>query len=80
VVALTGVAIAAGSLVALFISETGRLFGFSEDGYGTPIIIAIASEIAALVFLIPVVAHRLRQAAVARPVQRRPGEVWPHRA
>ena len=31
--ALGAVAIAVGSLIALFIAETSILFGFSEDGY-----------------------------------------------
>ncbi|MGZ6669732.1 MAG: hypothetical protein ACXVH3_34215, partial [Solirubrobacteraceae bacterium] len=44
VLALAGVAIAVGSLVALFISETGTLFGFSEGGYRSVIVIAIAVE------------------------------------
>src|SRR5437588_2988909 len=38
--ALVGVGIAVGSLVALFVSETGSLFGFSEHGHQAPIVIA----------------------------------------
>ena len=39
------------SLVALFISESSGLFGFVESGYRTPIELAIAAEVAAIVFL-----------------------------
>jgi len=37
--AAAAVAIAAGSLIALFISENGKLFGFSESGYRAAIVI-----------------------------------------
>ncbi len=47
--ALGAVAIAVGSLIALFIAETSLLFGFSEDGYDTPVVIAIVSEVATVV-------------------------------
>lgn len=69
VLALAGVAIALGSLVALFISETGMLFGFSENGYDTPIVIAIAVEVVATVLLTPVAAISFRR-AVTQPGQR----------
>jgi hypothetical protein len=61
-----GLAIAAGSLVALFISENGRLFGFSETGYGTAIIIAIVAEALAVMLLAPVAALSLKRAASGR--------------
>jgi hypothetical protein len=64
--ALAAVAIAAGSLVALFISESASLFGFSEAGYRTPIVIAIITEAATIVLLGPVAA-----ASLARSVWRR---------
>jgi hypothetical protein len=67
--ALAGVAIAVGSLVALFISETGTLFGFSEGGYRTVIDIAIAVEALATVLLTPLAAVSIRR-ALARPAQR----------
>src|SRR6201999_1579915 len=54
ILALAGVAIAVGSLVALFISETGTLFGFSEGGYDAPIVIAIVTEAIAALLLTPV--------------------------
>lgn len=69
VLALAGVAIALGSLLALFISETGTLFGFSEDGYRAAIVIAIAIEAVATVLLGPVAAICFRR-AVARPARR----------
>ena len=61
--ATAGVAIAVGSLAALFISETGSLFGFSETGYRTAIVLAIASEAATILLLTPVAAISLRRAA-----------------
>ena len=70
ILALAGVAIAVGSLVALFISETGTLFGFSEGGYRTVIDIAIAVEALATVSLTPVAAVSIRRALARKP--RRP--------
>jgi hypothetical protein len=49
--ALAGIGIAVLSLAALFISESSSLFGFTENGYRTTIVVAIASEVAAAVFL-----------------------------
>jgi hypothetical protein len=57
------VAIAAGSLVALFVSENGTLFGFSEAGYSTAIVLAIIAEALAIVLLAPVAAVTLKRAA-----------------
>jgi hypothetical protein len=70
ILALAGVAIAVGSLVALFISEVGTLFGFSEGGYRTVIDIAIAVEALAAVLLTPVAAVSIRRAFARKP--RRP--------
>ncbi len=67
VLAIAGTAIAAGALIALFVSETGSLFGFTEFGYGTPVVIAIVSEVATLVLLTPVAAISIaRMGAPAR--------------
>jgi multisubunit Na+/H+ antiporter MnhG subunit len=65
---LTGaaVAIAAGSLVALFVSENGTLFGFSETGYSTAIVLAIIAEALAIVLLAPVAAVTLKRAAAGQ--------------
>jgi hypothetical protein len=52
--ATAGVLIAVGSLAGLFISESGSLFGFSESGYRTPIVIAIVTEALTILFLLPV--------------------------
>ncbi len=49
--ALGGIALAALSLAGLFVSETAGLFGFVEHGYRTTIVVAIAVECAAVVFL-----------------------------
>jgi hypothetical protein len=50
--AVGGIALAVGSLAGLFISESSTLFGFAEDGYRTPIVLAIVAEVAAAVFLV----------------------------
>jgi hypothetical protein len=49
--AVTGFGIASISLVALLVSEQTKLFGFMESNYRPAIIVAIASEAAAAVFL-----------------------------
>jgi hypothetical protein len=67
VLALAGVGIAVGSLIALFITETGTLFGFSEGGYRTVIDIAIAVEALATVLLTPVAAVSIRRALARKP-------------
>jgi hypothetical protein len=63
--ALGAVGIAIGSLIALFIAETGTLFGFAEYGFETPIVIAIVAEVGTVVLLAPV--------AVANLVRSMPG-------
>jgi hypothetical protein len=70
--ALAGVGIAAGALVALFISESQPLFGFQEYGYDTAIKIAIATEAATVLLLAPVVVTKLRLVARGR-LPRSPG-------
>jgi hypothetical protein len=64
--ALGAVAIALGSLIALFISETSVLFGFSEDGYDTAVVVAIVSEVASVVLLAPVAVANLAQGVTHR--------------
>jgi len=49
--AIAGIGIAAGALAGLFVSESSGLFGFVENGYRTPIVVAIAAEAATIVFL-----------------------------
>ena len=49
--AIGGIALGVLSLVALFISESGGLFGFEENGYRTAIVLAMVAEIAAIVLL-----------------------------
>ena len=56
ILAAAGAAIAIGSLVALYVSETGTLFGFAENGFAPPIVIAIVAEVATLALLGPVTA------------------------
>jgi hypothetical protein len=60
VLAVGGLGIAVGSLVALFISESGTLFGFSEAGsYRTVIVDAIVVEAIATLILTPLAAFSL---------------------
>jgi hypothetical protein len=50
--ALAGIGLGVLSLVALFVSEGSGLFGFVENGYRMPIVLAMVAEIAATVFLV----------------------------
>jgi hypothetical protein len=52
VLAVAGIGIAVLSLGALFVSESSSLFGFTENGYRMAIVVAIASEAAAVLFLV----------------------------
>jgi hypothetical protein len=56
-----GVAIGLGSLIGLYIAETGTLFGFSEGPLDTAMWIAIIAEAAAIMLLAPVAIASLRQ-------------------
>lgn len=49
--ALLGLAMAATSIAFLLISEQTPLFGFMEDGYRTPILVALISEAVAVLAL-----------------------------
>jgi hypothetical protein len=49
--ALAGVGLAAGGFVALLISEHTSLFGFTEHGYRSSIVLALASEALAVLLL-----------------------------
>src|SRR5262245_16110542 len=57
--AALGVAIAAGSLVVLYLAENGGVFGFAEAGYSAPIVTAIVAEAVATLLLVPVAAIEL---------------------
>ena len=66
---LSGVGIAATSLVALLVSEQTRLFGFMEVNYRPAIIVALASEAAAalsLALLLLLTVRTKRSASAAR--------------
>jgi hypothetical protein len=65
--AVTAVAIAIGSLIALFISESTSLFGFSETGYRAAIVVAIIAEAATILLLGPVAAVSLARAFRSSP-------------
>jgi hypothetical protein len=58
--ALGGVAIGLGSLIGLYIAETGTLFGFSEGTLETVMWIAIVAEAATIPLLGPVAIANLR--------------------
>jgi hypothetical protein len=61
VLAAAGVAIAAGSLAALLVSESTTLFGFRETGYRAAIVLALALDVAAIALLgTYLVAYRVR--------------------
>jgi hypothetical protein len=49
--ALAGLAVAAGAFTALLVSESTPLLGFMESGYWFVIVLAIASETAAIAML-----------------------------
>ncbi len=49
--ALTGIGIGAGSLVALWVSETSSLFGFTDYGFRPTIVVAIVAEATAVLAL-----------------------------
>jgi hypothetical protein len=68
-VAASGAAIAATSLLALLVSEQTKLFGFMEQNYRTEIVVALISEAAAAVVL---VAFAWLTVSAARPVTHRP--------
>ena len=68
--AVAGLGVAGGALVALLISEAQPLFGFMEYGYRLEIVIALASEAAAIVLLGAFLALAV---AKARGVRRAPG-------
>ncbi|MBV9336426.1 MAG: hypothetical protein JO243_11080 [Solirubrobacterales bacterium] len=66
--ALSGLGIAAASLVALLVSEHTKLFGFMESNYRPAIIVAIASEgSAALILLLLFIASGGATRPVSRP-------------
>jgi hypothetical protein len=66
VLAGTALLIAAGSLIFLFISESSSLFGFTESGYRTPVVLAIIAEGVTVLLLAPVFATSLA-GALNRP-------------
>jgi hypothetical protein len=66
--ALTGIGIAATSLLGLLISEQSSLFGFSDHGYRPAIIAAIAAEVTAIVALSAYLALRSVSRSASIPV------------
>ncbi len=47
--AIGGIALAAGTIIGLAISENGTLFGFHEHGYRSAIVISLVAEAVAIV-------------------------------
>lgn len=66
-VALAGIGVAGGSLVALFVSEQTTLFGFMESGYRLAIVVSIACEAAAVLLLGADLARSASQRIRPRP-------------
>ena len=60
---VVALAIAVGSLAALFVAESQPLFGFMEDGYDVPILIAIVAEALTAILLVPVAVRNLQRGA-----------------
>jgi hypothetical protein len=58
VLAIGGIAIGGGTLAGLLISENGGLFGFMETGYRGAIVLSMAFDIAAALFLAAFIALR----------------------
>lgn len=58
---LTGIAVSAGALAALFISQQTPLFGFRETGFRGAIIAAIVTEALAVILLSAFLVVRRRQ-------------------
>lgn len=72
--AAVGLTIAVGSLVGLFLAETGSLFGLSTRHFSTTAVLAIVVEGAAVLLLTPVLASsRQRARAMAEQTQHRTG-------
>lgn len=72
--ALSGIGIAASSLVALWISETWSLFGFTDSGFRPAIVTAIVAEAVAVVALTAYLALRIPE----RPGRRLGVRTAPH--
>lgn len=66
--ALSGIGIAASSLIGLWISETWSLFGFTDYGFRPTIVVAIVAESAAIVALTAFLA--LSDVPLAQPLMR----------
>jgi hypothetical protein len=71
--AAAGIAVAAGSLVALVVSEQTTLFGFHETGWRTPIVLAVVFEAATVVLL----GAAVMATSAESPPSRRPGDPRP---
>jgi hypothetical protein len=69
IAAVSGLGIAATSLAALLVSEQTKLFGFMEQNYRPAILVAIASEAAAAVCFVVLLAVTR---GAKRPVRRSP--------
>jgi hypothetical protein len=68
--ALSGIAIAASSLIGLWISESSSLFGFTDYGFRPTIVVAIAAESLTIVALTAYLA--LAGVRLSRPLRRLP--------
>src|SRR5215217_604688 len=65
--ALSGVGIAAGSVAALLISETTGLFGFTEHGYRSAIVLSLLFEGATILLLGTYLAYPMIRRSLRKP-------------
>jgi uncharacterized membrane-anchored protein YitT (DUF2179 family) len=70
--AIAGIGLAVLSLIALFVSESTSLFNFHENGYRTPIVLAIVAEAAATALLLVFLAANGTGLAKIRGLSTRP--------
>lgn len=71
--ALGAIGLSLGSLVSIFLSLGGGIFGYQEPTLRLPIVIAIAAEILALPFLATLALAGLRELAAGRGRKSPPG-------
>ncbi len=62
-----GIAVAAGSLAGVIVSESTGLFGFMESGYRSAIVVSIALEVGTIVLLLAHLVLRLPLASALGP-------------
>lgn len=69
---LSGIGIAASSLIGLWLSESASLFGFTDHGFRSTIVVAVIAESIAIVALLAYLA--LSELQISRPRVARPAD------